>query len=50
MRSMTSSEMREANGGRYRWKCYICGSKFSTKVAALIHSIFKHSYINIGRN
>ncbi len=42
MRTMTTAQMMEANGGRYRWKCSYCGRKFMTKLATRIHCIFHH--------
>ncbi len=39
MRTMTSKEMTEANGGKYRYYCTKCDSRFRTWVGALGHAI-----------
>ncbi|MBO4877564.1 MAG: hypothetical protein J5501_06140 [Ruminococcus sp.] len=47
MRAMTSEEMMQANGGRYRWKCAFCGRMFITKFATTIHCKCHHGTVRI---
>lgn len=47
MRTMTSAEMRAANGGKYRYFCIVCKKKFRTSFIATIHGQFKHGWSNI---
>ena len=39
MRTMTSTEMKKANGGKYRYKCKVCGERFRTWIGALGHTV-----------
>ena len=39
MRTMSTTAMMEANGGKYRYECVRCGKRFRTWVGALGHVI-----------
>ena len=39
MRTMTSNEMMQANGGKYRYRCIYCGKKFRSSFGKTLHTM-----------
>ena len=47
MRTMTSNEMMQANGGKMRYECVKCGARYRTWIDAVGHFIsagYKHNH------